>query len=222
MTQAQTIRHPARYTPALLPVFAEYLQGAGSILDPFAGTGERLEELQALLPGARIVGIELEPDWIKSPLVRQGNALDLPFDDRSFDAILTSPTYANRMADHHEARDDSPRNTYRHRLGRPLHPDNSGGLQWGREYRTFHLRAWTSALRVLKPGGVFVLNVKDHIRAGKRVRVTDWHIEALQGLGCMVTDRADIAAPGNRYGANGGLRVESEAVIRFIYTGHYY
>jgi hypothetical protein len=66
------------------------------------------------------------------------------FDDATFDAICTSPTCGNRMADHHEARDISPRHTYRHVLGRPRTPGNSGALQWGdgiagEEYRALHV-----------------------------------------------------------------------------------
>jgi hypothetical protein len=51
-------------------------------------------------------------------------------------------------------------------LGRPLTPGNSGALQWGEEYRALHVAVWTECRRVLKPGGIFVLNVKDHIRGG--------------------------------------------------------
>ena len=36
---------------------------------------------------------------------------------------------------------------------------------------------------MLQPGGRFVLNIKDHIRAGKLQPVTAWHIEALGGAG---------------------------------------
>lgn len=70
-----------------------------------------------------------------------GDALRLPFRDATFDVVATSPTYGNRMADHHEARDDSDRGTYRHRLSRPLHPSNSGAMQWGEEYRSIHEKA---------------------------------------------------------------------------------
>lgn len=43
-----------------------------------------------------------------------GDATRLPFDNRMFDAVITSPTYGNRMADHHDAQDGSKRITYRH------------------------------------------------------------------------------------------------------------
>ena len=48
-------------------------------------------------------------------------------------------------------------------------------MQWGDAYRSFHVKAWREAWRVLRPGGRFVLNIKDHIRNGERMPVTDWH-----------------------------------------------
>lgn len=146
---------------------------------------------------------------------RFGNALALPFADGFFDTVLTSCTYGNRMADHHEATDGSRRNTYRHALGRALHPENSGAMQWGADYRAFHVAAWAEVRRVLSPGGVFVLNVKDHIRRGAVVAVTDWHIEALTAAGFVLVAHERIACPGNRYGQNGASRVAYESVIKF-------
>ena len=70
-------RHPARYTDVLLPVFAELLQGSARILDPFGGTG-KVFELAALLPGAQIEAIEIEPEWAAMhPKTMLGNALAL-------------------------------------------------------------------------------------------------------------------------------------------------
>ena len=137
------------------------------------------------------------------------------FGDATFDAICTSPTYANRLADHHEARDNSPRHTYRHTLGRPLSPGNSGQLQWGDAYRAFHLEAWTECRRVLQPEGFLVLNVKDHIRKGELQPVTNWHAVTLLMLGFTCTARVHVPCPGQRHGANGHLRVDYESVLRF-------
>jgi hypothetical protein len=211
-------RHPAKYTPALYPVMAGYLRGCARILDPFGGVGG-VFDLLAWLPDARIDAIEIEPDWAAADArITLGNALSLPWGDATFDAICTSPTYGNRMADHHDARDDSRRNTYRHTLGRPLQADNAGAMQWGESYRRFHLAAWMEARRVLRPGAVFVLNIKDHYRQGRLQHVTDWHVGTLQGLGFTQADRIDVRCPGNRHGANGHARAEYEAVIQFRLT----
>lgn len=210
------VRHPARYTDVLLPVFARMAQGCQRILDPMAGTG-KIFQLRDLGITAQIHAVELEPEWVAMhPGTQQGNALALPFADGYFDGVIVSPTYANRMADHHEARDVSRRNTYRHALGRALHPDNSGAMQWGEQYRQFHVAAWREVWRALQPGGVFVLNIKDHIRKGERVRVTDWHIGACESIGFVVEEHERIDCPGNRFGQNGKERIAYESVIKFV------
>lgn len=209
-------RHPAHYTDALVPVFARMADGCKRILDPMAGTGKIFSLRTMGFADAEIRGTEIEPEWAAChPETQVGNALALPFSDGYFDCIIVSPSYGNRMADHHDAKDSSRRNTYRHALGRALHPDNSGAMQWGPQYRTFHLAAWAEVYRVLEPGGVFVLNIKDHIRRGKRVRVTDWHIDTLRANGFRKLTQEDIVCPGNRFGANGDARIKYESVIKF-------
>lgn len=208
-------QHPAKYTDVLLPVMAGMLKGRRRILDPFGGVGGAFA-LETWLPGAVVECVELEPEWAAChPRTTQGNALHLPWVNGYFDAVCTSPTYANRMADHHDAKDASKRRTYTHTLGRKLHPDNSGAMDWGDKYRAFHVAAWTESRRVLQPGGAFVLNIKDHIRAGVVQRVTDWHIGALESLGFRLLRHEHVPTPSMRYGANSGLRVEYESVILF-------
>jgi hypothetical protein len=106
--------------------------------------------------------------------------------------------------------------SYTDKLGRKLHPDNAGALQWGPKYRKFHTVAWREATRVLQIGSIFILNIKNHIRAGKEQYVTEWHITCLEMLGYKLLEHVHIACPSMEYGQNGKLRVPYESVIKFV------
>lgn len=187
--------HPAEWSEEVLVLLDKIVPTDVVVLDPMAGTGWRLEEG---LPGRALWGIELEPEWTMGAVwVQQGDATALPFEDDTFDWVVTSPTYANRMADHHnaqerckpckgtgrrgrgqcskcggEGRRTYKRLTYRHRLGRPLSEGSTASLGWlgkeGEQYREIHERAWREVWRVLVPGGGFALNVKNHYRTLKK------------------------------------------------------
>jgi hypothetical protein len=216
--------------------------GVKEVLDPFAGVGT-LQQLHQWAPWWSVYCIELEEEWARqSPSLERvvvedslrlmgllasappdsivpfrngwGKRVDLP---SRFDAIVTSPAYGNRMADSHtpSPSDTSKRHTYRHYLGRKLSANNAGGMQWGRAYRDFHRAAWTQAVRVLKPGGLFVLNVSDHIRAGRIQPVSIWHEAQLRASGLELVERIEVKTPRMGHGQNGKVRVECEWVLVF-------
>jgi hypothetical protein len=216
----EAVDHPARYSAPILARLAELLDvEARAIgrpvvaLDVFAGAGgiHRLAR-----SNVATVGLELEMEWCRAtsgPTVN-GDATRLPIRAGSVDLIVTSPVYGNRMSDHHEARDGSRRVTYRHLLGRPLSPNNAGAMQWGDDYRALHLAAWAEALRVLRPGGLLLCNVKDHTRKGVVMPVVLWHRSALDGLGFAIEAVEAVSTRGMRLGANREARADGEAIIR--------
>jgi SAM-dependent methyltransferase len=213
----QAVRHPAKYSDVLMPLFGELLDGYDRVLDPFAGTGK----LRSIRPDAYL--LEIEPEWAAISGATVGDALDMPWDDGYFDAVCTSPTYGNRMADHftdHQVDKSYRRNTYRHALGRELSNNNSGWMQWGAMYRAFHINAWTEVRRVLRPEGRFILNISDHIRNGERVPVSEWHRAAVEGLRFALVSEHAVETPRQRFGANGNARVSHEVVYVFRKEGN--
>lgn len=199
--------HPAKFSDPILQRITALVPEGARVLDPFAGVG-----LVHQLP-CDTWGIELEPEWAtQHPRTIIGNALHLPFADASWPWVVTSPTYANRMADCHNAKDGSRRITYKHYLGRDLHPDNSGQLQWGPKYRIFHVRAWRQVFRILEDEGHFLLNIKNHIRNHAVTRVAEWHVTTLIRMGFELEALEVIPVDGMRFGENHEARIDHELV----------
>ena len=214
------VKHPATYSKPILGVLSEIVREAQEqkgdivVLDPFAGTG-KIHQLAG--HGITTRGIEIEPEWAAMhPDTEVGNALALPYGPGSVDLVVTSPTYGNRLADHHNAQDGSVRRSYTHDLGRQLHPDNSGQLHFGKKnerYEEFHRRAWGEVYRVLKSDGWFVLNISDFISRGKVQNVVRWHLDHLVWNGWVVRQDHRVETQRLRMGANNKARVDHERVI---------
>lgn len=109
--------HPAKFHPKILAAIRELLDkwhpGGGMLVDPFAGTGKIHQLREPSAPETRndesrwsTLGIEIEHEWADlSPWTQQGDALQVPVNQGTADAVVTSPCYGNRMADCHENRD---------------------------------------------------------------------------------------------------------------------
>jgi hypothetical protein len=128
-------KHPAVFTDSFIPIFAELLIGRENVLDIFAGVG-KLALIKNYGFTGKVVCNELEKEWTESKYNVDewyiGDSENMVWaKNNSFDAICTSPTYGNRMADHYNAKDKSKRITYKDYLGRDLNDENTGKMQWG-------------------------------------------------------------------------------------------
>lgn len=166
-----------------------------------------------------------------------------------FDAVVTSPCYGNRMADKHHAKDPcracgghgaratvdekcgecggaglTRRNTYAHALRRsgvePVEsPENAGVMQWGPAYRSFHEQAWQVVDRALRPEGLVLLNVKNHLRTRSKgrpaevQRVVEFHLNTFLWMGYTIEECRRVETRGLAYGANHDVRTPAELLL---------
>lgn len=211
-------KHPAVYSTQVLDAIAHHIEPEWFVLDPFAGTG-KVHELEC-----QTVGVEIEPEWAEMHEdTICGSALDLPFVDSLFDAVVTSPVFGNRMSDWHVRKEGSTRRSYGYSLGRKPSEESSGTLQWGRtyktgnEYREFHRKAWREVARVLKPGGTFILNISDHVRDKQIQPVSIWHAQYLGQLGFDLVAWESIQSRRFKLGSDEtrNARVPNEWVLVF-------
>jgi len=215
--ERKAIRHPATFPPKILEEIDYWCDveleawPPGNkpvrILDPFVGIGNIADLAFAQYPLVQLYGSELESEWglqarKRGILTQIGDSRYLPWENNFFDAVITSPAYGNRLADKYAPdmsdKKHRARRSYRIYLERELSEGNGGGLHWGDEYRELHEAIWAECARVLKPGGVFILNCKDHNRNGKRCEVTGWHVGALQRLGMRHTRSIPVSMAGDQ------------------------
>lgn len=110
------------------------------------------------------------------------------------------------------------RNTYKHALDRSgvqlvEHDDNAAVMQWGARYRSFHEQAWRACDSVLRPGGLTLLNVKNHVRGDRVQQVSEFHVNCWLRLGYTLERAEPITTRGLAFGENSDVRTSFELIV---------
>lgn len=93
----------SRFWQPVIPTFQEYfgLTGSSSLLDVGSAKGFMLHDLRELIPGITVRGVDISDYAIKNSIesvrdfVSVADARDLPFDDNSFDVVISVNTVHN-------------------------------------------------------------------------------------------------------------------------------
>ncbi len=98
--------HPRFWQP-VIPTFQEHfgLTAESSVLDVGCGKGFMMHDMAELIPGITVKGIDISEYAIEyaiedmKPYVRVANAKELPFEDNSFDVVISVNTVHNLEKD---------------------------------------------------------------------------------------------------------------------------
>jgi len=94
--------HPRFWQP-VIPTFKDYwkLEANSSVLDVGCAKGFMLYDLQQVIPGIKVSGIDISEYAITNamedmkPYLSKANATNLPFEDNSFDVVISINTIHN-------------------------------------------------------------------------------------------------------------------------------
>ena len=92
-----------RFWQPVIPTFQNYfgLNSASSVLDVGCGKGFMLHDMMELIPGITVKGVDISEYAIKNAIgdmkshLQVGNAIALPFEDNSFDVVISINTVHN-------------------------------------------------------------------------------------------------------------------------------
>lgn len=233
MTRENPKGHPARYSPEIISEFADILKecypvwfGRPALFDPFAGTGEALHDL-ALSIDFPYGGVEIEPEFIVAPGIREGDATEWTSYPPPPYVIVTSPVYPNGIADAWNAKDGSKRFTYQNAkdllVGEhtELHENNAGrygyrGTKRGGKSvkREGYWRVAELAVNNWRQADMVLLNVSDFKVKGGATEpfVMDWR-KLLEEYGWVYQKEIQVGTARIGMGSNAEKRVEHEVIV---------
>ncbi|NQT66878.1 MAG: class I SAM-dependent methyltransferase [Actinobacteria bacterium] len=92
-----------RFWQPVIPTFQKYfgLSSKSSVLDVGCGKGFMMHDMALLIPGIKVKGIDISEYAIENaiedmkPHVQVANAKELPFNDKSFDVVISINTVHN-------------------------------------------------------------------------------------------------------------------------------
>ncbi len=210
--------HPAVYTEGVVPTFAALLgPGPLRVLDPFAGHGH-IHELREL-GDYETAAVEIQPGWAAAhPDTLCADSRELPFDADEFDVVATSPAYGNRLADFGFSGppvDAALRRSYACSYGGPLVEGNAAAMPFGADYKAVHEQVYAEVVRVVRPGGVVLLNVKDFWGDCDHVGVAGWHLTHFVSChGAEITFTVSVDSDGWTGADNSQWHLAGEWVFR--------
>lgn len=119
----------------------------------------------------------------------------------------------------------SKRNTYAHNLRRAGHepvggPTDATLMGWGPAWRDLHVQALAEAYRVVRPGGLLVVNISNHLateRTGadpREQKVVEWFTHAMIAGGGYLWEARRVHTQRQQLGAN-RHRAPGELVLVF-------
>lgn len=180
------------FTSDAITYINKLLKRRSKVLDPLAGLGS----VRGLNSHSdhEIVCMDINANYNDSDdEVTYGDATMLAFGDEEFDAIVTTPDWGAVTTD--------TQNVLATELSRTREPNDLSVLAWGEEYRDVCGEIWRECVRVLRPQGVFVLVIRDHLRPGINPKkpdlkelagVTSWHIQLMLDAGMDLISLAGI------------------------------
>lgn len=140
----------------------------------------------------------------------QGTGSAHPFDSLA----VVSPELCDTCGGTGKAR--SKRMGYAVSLGRKCTPGSGAALPWGDKYRDLHSRVWAECARVLRPGGLWLVNVSSFLKTVDGERryqpVMEWHLSRIATSATIVSVMA-VQTRRMKYGENGESRVPVEHII---------
>lgn len=91
-------------------------------------------------------------------------------------------------------------------------PTDATQMGWGPAWRQLHVQFLAEARRVVRPGGLLVVNISNHMKAPAKgapaveQRVVEWFTHAMIASGCYLWEARRVQTRRQRQGANGHAR----------------